>query len=92
MVPIVLRDYQLQLLADLRTALAERGVHLDRVDVRVAGEGGRDPREGQARQSHSGHRRPGADRFAFGRIDGIGQTADPNHLAAHLGRGVSILA
>ena len=59
-------------LADLRSSLADRGLQLDSVSIRVAGEGASSARE-QAAQSQGDrhHRAP----LSFGRIDAAGTIA-----------------
>ena len=59
-------------LADLRSSLADRGLQLESVSIRVAGEGASNARE-HAAQSQ-GDRRPRAP-LSFGRIDGAGTIA-----------------
>ena len=79
-------------IADLRSGLADRGVQLDRVDVRVAGDGTRDPRHqaGQPQHQH-GHRHGHRAQLTFGRLEPLAPLAhDSTHAPDH-GR-VSILA
>ena len=82
-------------LADLRTALADRGLRLDSVQVRVAGDG-EGPMHGNAHAHDRQHdhqareRRPSAP-FAFGRLDALRAVETPLAISEQE-RGVSVLA
>jgi flagellar hook-length control protein FliK len=59
-------------LGDLRSALSDRGLQLDSVSVRVAGEGASNTSDGEAGQSQADRRR---SPLTFGRLDPVAQTA-----------------
>ena len=80
-------------MADLRTALADRGLRLDSVQVRVAGDG-EGPMHGHAQAHHQQHhqaRERRAAPFAFGRLDALRAVETPL-VTGEPERGVSVLA
>jgi flagellar hook-length control protein FliK len=77
-------------LSDLRASLADRGLQLDSVSIRVAGEGASSARD-QAAQSQ-GDRHPRAP-LSFGRIDEVGTIAATDQIdRAREGQAVWMLA
>jgi flagellar hook-length control protein FliK len=81
-------------MADLRTALADRGLRLDSVQVRVAGDGD-GAMHGHAhahdRQHHQAPERRTAAPFTFGRLDALRAVETPLAVGEPE-RGVSVLA
>jgi len=82
-------------MADLRTALADRGLRLDSVQVRVAGDG-EGPMHGNAHAQHQQHDHQARERrsaapFTFGRLDALRAVETPL-AAGEPERGVSVLA
>jgi flagellar hook-length control protein FliK len=73
-------------LADLRSGLADRGVQLDRVDVRVADDG--KGRQQDPRHPHGHRHAPRGSLFTLGRIDPAAASSEPALAAGS----VSILA
>ncbi len=73
-------------LADLRSGLADRGVQLDRVDVRVADDG--KGRQQDPRHPHGHRHAPRGSLFTLGRIDPAAASPEPALAAGS----VSILA
>jgi flagellar hook-length control protein FliK len=82
-------------MADLRTALSDRGLRLDSVQVRVAGDG-EGPMHGHAHAQHQQHDHQARERrsaapFTFGRLDALRAVETPL-AAGEPERGVSVLA
>ena len=78
-------------LSDLRSALADRGLQLESVSVRVAGEGASNNGGGQAGQSQADRR--GRGPLTFGRLDPVATTAATDTAdRPHEGQAVWMLA
>jgi flagellar hook-length control protein FliK len=63
--------------SDLRTALADRGVQLDRVDVRTSGDPTGDRRQQPGQDAGSSHRRQTSESWRFGRVEAASTSSDP---------------
>ncbi len=80
-------------LADLRSALADRGIQLDHVDVRTSGDPTGDRRQQAGQDAGASRHRPTGEPWRFGRTDAVAAAVDqPAVAGVRHGQPISLLA